>query len=57
MPIFKILPYELDISREAALLDTNVLFAAFSQDDQRRQNAREFLFDVWEDELLVPIPC
>lgn len=56
MPTFKILPYELDISREAALLDTNVLFAAFSQRDQKRQNAREFLFDVWENELLVPIP-
>jgi|GEM_PF-3253828 len=56
MPIFHILPYQLDVSREAALIDTNVLFAAFCPHDQRNESAREFLFDVWEDELLLPTP-
>ena len=56
MPTFRILQYELSISREAALIDTNVLFAAFWPKDQRYESASTFLFEVWEDELLVPFP-
>ena len=56
MPIFHISPFEIDLSRGAALVDTNVLFAAFSTDDPKHQNASEFVFEFWEGELLVPIP-
>lgn len=56
MPIFHISPFDIDLSRGALLLDTNVLVAAFWTDDPKHQNASEFVFEFWEGELLIPFP-
>jgi hypothetical protein len=55
MPTFQVSSVEIDFSRKAVLLDTNVLLAAFWPDDPKHQNASEFVFEVWEGELLIPI--
>jgi predicted nucleic acid-binding protein len=54
MPIFQIPPFEIDFSRRAVLLDTNVLYAAFAQEDQHKDNALVFL-DIWDGDILIPI--
>lgn len=45
----------LSISRQAVFLDTNVLFAAFWDEDEKHEMAKYFL-EVFTDEIVVPIP-
>jgi predicted nucleic acid-binding protein len=55
MPEYRIAETVLDIARNAILLDTNVLVAAFYQGEAegRRDNA-QFILNEWERPLLVP---
>jgi predicted nucleic acid-binding protein len=55
MPIYQMSSFELDFSRRALLLDTNVLVAAFWPEDSKHNNAKEFIFEFWEGEFIVPI--
>lgn len=45
----------LSISRQAVFLDTNVLFAAFWDEDEKHEMAKYFL-EVFTDEIVIPIP-
>ncbi len=53
MPPLEIARHQLDISREACLLDTNILVAFFSKDDQWHDDAMAFI-DLVSGQLLVP---
>jgi predicted nucleic acid-binding protein len=54
VPLYQIPNIEIDISRAALLLDTNVLVARFYPKDQWHENASEFI-DEWDDPFVVPI--
>lgn len=43
------------ISRQAVLLDTNVLYAAFCSNDERHEAATLFL-EIFTDPMVVPVP-
>jgi len=58
MPAYRPVPFELDVSRNAVILDTNVLVAAFEPRDERHENTKVLLFEVLTDEynqIIVPI--
>lgn len=48
-------PFDVDLSRRAVLIDTNVLVAAFWPDDPLYEDTRTFLFEVVEGQLIVPM--
>jgi hypothetical protein len=54
MPIYTVPPYQNDLRRDAMILDTNVLVAAFCPRDQHHEDARWFI-DEWPEPFLVPI--
>jgi hypothetical protein len=54
MPNFKAPEFELDFSRKALLIDTCVIYAAFSDRDQRKESAEAFL-DLWDGDILVTV--
>ena len=54
MPTYTISTYERNIPRDAVILDTNVLVAAFCPRDQHHEDARWFI-DEWPDPLFVPV--
>jgi predicted nucleic acid-binding protein len=54
MPIYHIAPLDLDFSRRAIILDTNILVAAFNPRDQKHDDAKAFL-DMIEDPIIVPV--
>jgi predicted nucleic acid-binding protein len=55
MPIYRTTPFEIEISRRAVFLDTNVLVAAFHPNDQRHDYANAFLEMMVEEQLIVPM--
>jgi len=55
MPAKEYSSERLSISRQAVFLDTNVLFAAFWDEDEKHKMAKYFL-EVFTDEIVVPIP-
>lgn len=54
MPIYTIPAHQYDIPRNAVILDTNVLFAAFYPRDQYHEDARTFVYEC-PDPFVVPI--
>lgn len=54
MPVYRAEEFEVEISRHATLLDTNVLVAAFLPSDEKYAPAKVFL-DIWEDQFLIPM--
>ena len=55
MPIYNISTAEINISRNAALVDTGVLVAAFYPGDGRHDDANTFLNELHQYALYVPI--
>src|ERR1700683_5368049 len=55
MPLNKFLGNEIEIRRDATIIDTNVLVAAFWPEDARYADTREFLFEM-ADEVIVAVP-
>jgi predicted nucleic acid-binding protein len=53
MPIFTISEVVLDLHRRAVMLDTNVVYAAFSKDDSRHGDCLAYL-DL-EEQYLLPL--
>ena len=54
MPIFEPTSAKIELNRDVVILDTNVLYAAFSDTDQRHEEARIYLDDPIQ--LIVPMP-
>lgn len=52
MPVHHLRNYELEINREAVLLDTNILVAYHDPKDCFHEHAQAFL-SVWEGQLIV----
>lgn len=54
MPVYAVPAHESNIRRDAVILDTNVLVAAFCPQDQNHEDARYFI-DEWAGPFVVPI--
>jgi predicted nucleic acid-binding protein len=54
MPVFTIPPSDYEVSRNAMLVDTNVLVHAFDKSESKHEDARYFL-DEWDAEWLIPV--
>jgi predicted nucleic acid-binding protein len=54
MPLYAVPAHESEIRRDAVIVDTNVLVAAFCPDDQNHEDARRFV-DEWPELFVVPI--
>lgn len=52
MPIYQSFQFEIDFSRNVLLIDTGVVYAAFSEDDQRKESAQAFL-ELWDGDILI----
>lgn len=52
MPVYQSSQFELDFSRNVILIDTGVVYAAFSERDQRKESAQAFLA-LWDGDILI----
>ena len=54
MPIYQLPAFQIDFNREALITDTCVLVSVFYSRDSKHTDARTFLFEVWEGDILIP---
>src|SRR5437867_9094496 len=55
MPSYSIASCDLEVSRDAVILDTNVIVAAFHPRDQRHGDAKALLEILEERQLIIPM--